>query len=264
MKSPIRAPHWMLLGTEPVRAAIEYARMRSMNVGALPRGDGHSVVIFPGLAADHRAIGPLLRLCRQLGYAARDWDRGVNTGPRGDVEAWLDELACHVDALTAARAGTMSLIGSSLGGFYAREVAKRLNGRVRQVITVGTPFAGKAELTNAGWIYRMVCGRPPAFDEALLARLRTPPDVPTTSVFSRSDGIVAWQTCVQSDGGEHTENIEVAGSHCGLGWNANVFSIIADRLRQPEKGWRPYAETAKVRIQAAAAAASCLTQGQAG
>jgi pimeloyl-ACP methyl ester carboxylesterase len=266
MSPPITAPNWMLLGSEPVRAAFEYARMRSMDIGALPRGDGHAVVIFPGLAASHTSIEPLLRLCRRLGYAARDWGRGLNTGPRGDVLAWLDDLAGHVEQLTAAHGGKISLIGWSLGGIYAREVAKRLDARVRQVITVGTPFAGKAEHTNAAWIYRLLNGRAPTFDETLMARLRMPPRVPTTSVFSRSDGIVAWQACMQ-DGGHGmrcVENIEVAGSHCGLGWNTRVFSIIADRLRQPENAWQPYAKASVRAMRDAAAAAPCRGQGQAG
>jgi pimeloyl-ACP methyl ester carboxylesterase len=232
----------MWLGTEPVRAAIEYARMRTMDSSALPRGDGHPVVVFPGLGANHRSIAPLIRLCRQLGYDAHDWGRGFNTGPRGELGAWFDELALHVDALAGAQARTMSLIGWSLGGFYAREVAKRLNGRVRQVITVGTPFAGNAEHTHVAWFYRLINGRAPAFDDATMAALRTPPDVPTTSLFSRSDGIVAWQACLHS-GGSRAENVEVAGSHCGMTWNPRVFSIIADRLGQPENAWRPHAES---------------------
>jgi pimeloyl-ACP methyl ester carboxylesterase len=242
MSTPIRAPHWLLLGTEPVRAAIEYLRMRSMDIASLPRGDGHPVVIFPGLAANEVSTAPLVRLCTQLGYAACDWGRGFNTGPRGNVAAWLDDLADHVDALAAGHARTMSLIGWSLGGFYAREVAKRLNGRVRQVITVGTPFAGRAEHTNVAWFYRLVNGGPPPFEDELLARFRMPPSVPTTSVFSRSDGIVAWQACVQRGGGACAENIEVDGSHCGIGWNPKVFAIIADRLSQPENAWRPHAK----------------------
>jgi pimeloyl-ACP methyl ester carboxylesterase len=262
MNPTITAPNWILLGTEPVRAAIEYARMRSMNVSSLPRGDGHPVVVFPGLAANHQSISPLLHLCKNLGYAASDWGRGFNTGPRGDLDAWIDELAHDVERLAAPHARKMSLIGWSLGGIYAREVAKRLQGRVRQVITVGTPFAGTPEHTNVAWIYRILNGRAPTLDDALMARLRTPPDVPTTSVFSRSDGIVAWQACMHSGchGALRSENIEVAGSHCGLGWNTRVFSIIADRLRQPENGWRPYAEA--VEQPRAAAAAGCSAQGQ--
>lgn len=258
MNTPIQAPHWMLLGSEPVRAAVEYLRMRSMDITSMPRGDGHPVVVFPGLGANEASTAPLVRLCRKLGYAARDWGRGFNTGPRGDVAAWLDELAGHVDGLTAPDARTISLIGWSLGGFYAREVAKRLHRRVRQVVTVGTPFAGRAEHTHAAWFYRLVNGRAPAYDDALMKQLRTPPHVPTTSVFSRSDGIVAWQACLQN-GGPCAENIEVDGSHCGLGWNPRVFTIIADRLCQPESAWRPYAGHVPLKPHKKAAAAACMT-----
>jgi hypothetical protein len=243
MLQPITAPNWMLLGAEPVRSAFEYMRMRRVSMAALPRGDGHPVIVFPGLAADHRSIASMLGLCKQLGYAARDWGLGINTGPRGGLDAWFDELARHVDALAAPHRTTMSLIGVSLGGICAREVAKRLPRRVRHVITLGTPFAGRAEHTNAVWLYRLLNGgRVPQFDDALLARLRASPDVPTTSVFSRSDGVVAWQACLHEEGARHAENIEVASSHCGLGWNAQVLAIVADRLHQPEGAWRPYAQ----------------------
>jgi pimeloyl-ACP methyl ester carboxylesterase len=239
--APAGAPAWHLLGLEPLRAALEYVGMRLMDKEALPPGDGHPVVIFPGLAADQRSVGPLKDFCEQLGYTAYDWGRGFNTGPQGDVDTWIDELAQHVRHLVRAHRQPVSLVGWSLGGIYAREVAKKLTGRVRRVITIGTPIAGSAEQTNASWIYRVVNGQKPVLDESLLARLGTAPDVPTTSIFSRSDGVVAWQACIQDGSAPHTENIEVAGSHCGLGWNAEVLSIIADRLRQPVDGWQRHA-----------------------
>lgn len=232
------APTWRLLGIEPARAIMEYAGMRLMNKAALPCGDGHPVVIFPGLAADRRSIEPLKDFCDELGYAAYDWGRGFNTGPQGDLDAWLDELARHVLELTGAHEEPMSLIGWSLGGVYARELAKKLTGRVRQVITIGTPFAGSAEQTHASWAYRLLSGQEPTLSPAMMARLRTAPDAPTTSMFSRSDGVVAWQACIQDGDADHTENIEVDGSHCGLGWNSEVLSIIADRLRQPMGAWQ--------------------------
>jgi pimeloyl-ACP methyl ester carboxylesterase len=237
-RGPGSAPALTLLGIEPLRAALEYASMRFMNKAALPLGDGHPVVIFPGLAADQRSIGPLKDFCEQLGYVSHDWGRGFNTGPQGDVDAWIAELAQHVRELTGAHRQPVSLIGWSLGGIYAREVAKKLEGRVRQVITIGTPFAGSAAQTNVSWVYRLVNGQPPVLDDSLMARLRTAPDVPTTSIFSRSDGVVAWEACIQGGDAPHTENIEVDGSHCGLGWNPEVLSIIADRLRQPGDAWQ--------------------------
>ena len=127
----------------------------------LPPGDGHPVVIFPGLAADRLSTKPLKNFCEQLGYTAYDWGRGFNTGPQGDVDAWLDELAQHVRELTSTQRQKVSLIGWSLGGIYAREVAKILRGRVRQVITIGTPFAGTTEQTNVAWVYRLVNGQKP-------------------------------------------------------------------------------------------------------
>jgi len=235
----VAAPHWTALGSEPVRAVLEYARMRMMTRRAFPRGDGHPVIIFPGLAADRHSIGPLTRFCRQLGYAASDWGRGFNRGPQGDVDAWIDDLAQHVGDMARPHHQTMSLIGWSLGGIYAREVAKKLSGRVRQVITIGTPFAGTAEQTHVSWVYRLVNGQQPMLDDALMTRLRQAPDVPTTSIFSRSDGIVAWQACIQSGRSKRTENLEVTGSHCGLGWNTQVLSIIADRLGLPANQWQP-------------------------
>ncbi|HEY0858624.1 MAG TPA: alpha/beta hydrolase [Albitalea sp.] len=213
------APPLALLGVEPLRAVLEYASMRLMNKDALPAGDGHPVVIFPGLATDRHSIGPL---------------KGF----------WLDELSRHVCELTSEHDDSVSLVGWSLGGIYARELAKKLPRRVRQVVTIGTPFAGTAEQTNVAWVYRLVNGQKPALDEALVERLRTPPAVPTTSIYSRTDGVVAWQACLNPEPLPHVENIEVDGSHCGLGWNPKVLSIVADRLRQPEGAWRPHASAA--------------------
>lgn len=230
---PTPPPSWTLLGSEPLRAALEYALMRRMDREALPRGDGHPVVIFPGLATDERSTAPLHRFCESLGYPTLDWGRGFNTGPRGDLDAWLDMLAQDVVALTRPYGRPASLIGWSLGGIYAREVAKRIPGKVRRVITIGTPFAGTPEQTNVAWLYRLLNGESATLDESLIERLRTPPDAPTTSIFSRSDGIVAWQACVQGAGHAHTEDVEIDGSHVGMGWNPDTLSIVADRLSTP-------------------------------
>ena len=133
----------------------------------------------------------------------------------------------------------MTLIGWSLGGLYAREVAKLLDGDVRQVITIGTPFAGSADSTNAGLFYRLLNGQKALLDPTTAARVATAPAVPTTSIYSKSDGVVSWQACVQKGSGQ-VQNIEVDGSHCGLGWNRKVWAVVADRLSQPDRAWRPY------------------------
>lgn len=237
------SPSLALLALEPIRAALEYTASRLAQHEHLPPGDGHPVVIFPGLAADKMAVGPLRGFCEKLGYAAYDWGRGVNTGPQGDLEEWIEELCADVLAHQREHGRRVSLVGWSLGGIYAREVAKKIPRAVRQVVTLGAPFGGSGEHTNVGWLYRLLSGQAPVVDEALGQRLCTPPDVPTTAIYSRTDGVVAWQCCVEREAA-HLESIEVnEASHVGLVWNTRVWSILADRLSQPEGRWQPYRGT---------------------
>lgn len=240
MSTSLHAPPPLAwFGMEPMRALYEYACMRHADLSRLPRGDGHPVVVFPGLASSERSLGPLIDCCSALGYATCDWGRGYNLGPRGDVDAWIDGLAGDVERVAGRHGRAASLIGWSLGGIYAREVAKRVPGQVRRVITIATPFAGSGTDTHVGWLYRLVNGRWPALDAALAGRLRTPPPVPCTSIYSRSDGIVPWQDCIDAEidadaaadpRAATRENVEVDGSHSGMGWNPRVLAIVADRL----------------------------------
>jgi pimeloyl-ACP methyl ester carboxylesterase len=200
-----------------------------------PRGDGHAVLVFPGLAASDVSTAPLRRYLRDQGYDARAWDLGRNLGPGNGV---LE--ACH-DKIRQLRAETgrkVSLIGWSLGGIYARETAKLAVEDVRQVITLGTPFAGPPKATNAWQVYELASGEK-VEDRVDTFDLKTAPPVPTTSIYSRTDGIVAWQCSVQAPGGA-TENIEVEASHIGLGVNPAVLYAIADRLAQAEGEWVPF------------------------
>ena len=229
-----------LLGTEPWRATFELMRSAWSSHAAAPPGDGHRVVMFPGLGSSTWAIAPMIRHCRRLGYEAQDWGRGVNTGPEGDVDVWLHELAAELKLVAHAAHQTVTLIGWSLGGLYARELAKVAGTRVRQVITVGTPFNADADYTRAGWLFSLLSGHPIDFDERLVCRLRAPPAVPTTSIYSRQDGVVAWQTCTHDQRYSQTQDVEVASSHLGMGWNPVVLSIVADRLAQQPGHWRPF------------------------
>jgi pimeloyl-ACP methyl ester carboxylesterase len=236
----VQRPSLALLGVEPIRAALELARHKLVKFETTTRGDGHAVVIFPGLCADGTSVATLREHCRELGYDAFDWGQGFNTGPRGDLDAWLHALKSQVVELLAGHNRPATLIGWSLGGLYAREIGKLMAPRVRQVITIGTPFNAKADHTNVGWLYRLLSGSSSAMNPALIRRLRTPPPLRTTSIYSRSDGVVAWQTCRHDKRSRLVQDIEVGGSHIGLGWNRDVLAAVADRLGQPRGPWRHY------------------------
>ena len=172
-----------------------------------------------------------------------DWHRGFSTGPKGDLDRWLEDLAAHT-AKVLGEQDKATLIGWSLGGLYAREVGKLLAPQVRQVITIGTPFNAEADHANVGWLFRLLSGTSAAFDPALSRRLRMPPPLPTTSIYSRSDGVVAWETCRHAKLGRQVQDIEIKGSQIGMGWNPAVLQIVGDRLGQHPANWQPYRHAA--------------------
>jgi pimeloyl-ACP methyl ester carboxylesterase len=200
-----------------------------------PRGDGHAVVVFPGLAASDLSTLPLRAFLRERGYRPHGWELRFNLGPREGVLAQSLE---HVRRIRRETGRKVSLVGWSLGGVYAREIAKLLSDDVRSVITLGTPFTGHPRANNAWRIYEFASGHS-LDDLEQIERVREAPPVPTTSVFSRSDGIVAWQCCVQKRGAL-SESIEVTASHIGMGLNPAAWFVLADRLSQAEGEWRPF------------------------
>jgi pimeloyl-ACP methyl ester carboxylesterase len=230
-----RRPALTLFASEPVRATLEAVQALG-RWQARPRhvGRDHTVVLFPGLGTDGLTLWPLRRHLNRAGFRALDWGQGLNTGPRGDVDAWLAQLADAVEE-RAAPVREFSLVGWSLGGFYARELAKRWPDRVRQVVTIGTPFNGSVDDTNVGWLFRLLNGQRPPNEAALRARLAEPPPVPTVSLYSRRDGVVAWQACTHEQTSPQVRDIEVQASHMGMGWSpevlARVTAVLAARRR---------------------------------
>lgn len=218
-----------MLAIEPFRALLELAQSQFVGSPAHPTGDGHAVVLFPGLGADHSYMAPLAKHCERLGYTTHHWGRGRNIGPSGSPTSWLRQLAADVDELVRHHRERVTLIGWSLGGLYAREVAKALSARIRQVITLGTPSANLSDSTNVGWLYELLSGASDEVSRSLAMTLRTLPPVPTTSIYSRSDGIVAWQACRVTPGPQ-AENVEVESSHLGLVWHPEVLRVVAERL----------------------------------
>ncbi|MET0310812.1 MAG: alpha/beta hydrolase [Burkholderiaceae bacterium] len=239
---PLAAPSLALLVTEPLRALFDYASSR-VGAGAHKLGDGHPVIVYPGLGGGAFTTSQLRRYLAESGFAPHDWGQGVNTGPVGDLDTWLGTLEKQVDELYAAHGRKVSLVGWSLGGIYARELAKRMPGKVRQVITLGTPFGALGEANHASRVYRLLNGDTAQLTPQLQARLRRPPNVPTTSIYSRSDGVVCWQGCVEKDG-PRSESIEITASHLGMVSHPGVLRTVAERLAQREGRWRAAAARA--------------------
>jgi pimeloyl-ACP methyl ester carboxylesterase len=204
----------------------------------LSSGDGHPVLVLPGFMADDRSTAALRFHLRRLGYVTHGWRLGRNIGP---TKAALDGMTNLVDDLVDRNGRKVSIVGWSLGGVYARELARRQPALVRTVITLGSPFRlTDARQTRTARMYgryqpwHLPDYQPPTY---------VPPDgplaMPSTAVYTRTDGIVAWRACVQ-DVGPQRENIEVFGSHCGLGHNPAVVYAVTDRLARAEGDWAPF------------------------
>ena len=233
----VAAPSLALLALE-LRAPLELGSLLPAwpLLQRAPRGDGHTVMIFPGLSANDATTLPLRRYLGSLGHDTCGWTQGFNFGPRPGVL----ERAKEGVAQAAQRSGRkLSLIGWSLGGVYARELAKEMPDCVRGVITLGSPFAAHHRSTNAWRIYELASGRRIEREQENYD-LPAAPAVPTTSIYSRTDGIVAWQGSIQQADHGQTENIEVVASHIGLGFNPSAWWAVADRLAQPEGQWTPF------------------------
>lgn len=232
----------LLLATEPVRALAD-AGAFAASLPLLrwaPRGDPHPVLVLPGLLASDTSTVPLRGWLRRLGYPVVGWALGRNRGPTREV---VDALPPLVQRLAAEHAEPVSIVGWSLGGIFARELALRCPRQIRQVISLGSPFAPlqrQADRTAGTRAYhryaeRDVADRIPRFDRAV----RRPLPVPSTSVYSRGDGVVDWRACLQPVG-PTSENVAVHGSHLGMGHNPAVLWVVADRLAQPAGKWRQF------------------------
>ena len=202
-----------------------------------PRGDGHPVLALPGFLASDLSMAPMRRYLKELGYDAYAWNMGRNFGGVASKRDALRNLLTRIHE-TAGR--KVSLVGWSLGGIYARDLALQLPDMVRSVITLGSPFTNDVRATNATRLYEALSGEGiddnPEIQKAIAGDL----PVPATSIYSRTDGIVNWHTSMLRPS-ETAENIEVYfASHVGLGVNPAALWAVADRLAQAEGEFRQF------------------------
>jgi hypothetical protein len=239
-EGPLSGPSARLFLTEPARglAGLAALPLAAGWLASAPRGDGHGVLVLPGLLASDTSTAVLRRYVGRLGYRVLGWQLGRNVGPTDRV---LQALPRALADLAERTGGPVSVIGWSLGGIYARELARQQPELLRQVITLGSPFRlTDPRQSRADWSYRRRSHLHATGHSVPTAEeISRPIEVPSTAVYSRQDGIVSWQACVEPQTALH-QNVEVRCGHLGFGADAATLWLIADRLAAPASARPPF------------------------
>ncbi len=239
-KENVKKPGLFWLATEGLRAGLELGSFFPYKLFADDESevDLHPVIALPGFLSSDASTKPMRDYLEKLGYHTFGWGLGRNFGNEADLDPLLD-LA---DSLYSQYRMKISLIGWSLGGIFARQMAKANPHLIRQVITLSSPFNGVTEKTRVGWIHKLITNADAhdAVDPAFLADIPRPAPVPTTAIYTKQDGIVPWPNCMELEPSDIHQNIEVIGSHMGLGFNPLVMEIIKDRLQYRRENWVKY------------------------
>ncbi len=192
-----------------------------------PRGDGRAAIAFPGWKAPDVTTAPLRAYLRSVGHDARGWGLGVN---QGDVEARRDDMVIAVRELAEKTGRAVNLLGWSLGGVIAREVAREAPESVHRVVIYGSPVVGGPTHTAGVGTY----------DPAEVERIRElqieldttdPVRVPITAIFTRNDTVVDWRACIDRYSLDVT-TVEVGSTHVGLGIDPDVWLVVAKALAE--------------------------------
>jgi pimeloyl-ACP methyl ester carboxylesterase len=230
--------------TELPRTFIEMTSLLTSlsSLSRMPRGDKHAVMVLPGFLMGDRSTAMLRQYLAYLGYNALPWKLGRNTGR---LDIMQKHLLTRLAEVFESYEGDVSLIGQSLGGVYARELSRLFPARIRQVITLGSPFGVRNAGSANALVRRLFEGQTGMSVAQMRETISTrdpslTPPVPVTAIYSKGDGIVNWRVCREIQEDHETQNIEVNGSHCGMGFNAQIYRIIADRLAQPTDSWQRY------------------------
>lgn len=249
-------PPLHLYATDFMRSGVDYWALTASGplLSTVPRGDRHPVLVLPGFMTSDLSTVTLRTMLRSAGYRAHGWRLGRNIGPSAAI---VEGLRNRLDGLTRTYGQPISVIGWSLGGIFARQLAREAPDQVRQVITLGSPIRlARHDQSWAGSLYARFAPVHITELDLPLERDAPPLPVPATSIYSRIDGIVAWQTCLDEPGPQ-AENIAIWASHFGFGHHPAAIWAIADRLAQRRGEWRPFEPPALLRAAFPAADTPC-------
>jgi len=219
-----------------------------------PVGEQHGILVLPGGGVGDGLTALMRWALRRQGYDARGWELGRNFGAN---EKRLAGMRARVDELYAAHNKKITVIGWSLGGNYARMLARDRPEKVRQVITLASPY----RMVESDRFAPFPRERWDRFVRAHAAELnllqvhehdQPPLTVPATSIYSRTDGVAPWELSIDETGpnagNPRAENVRVRGTHSGIGVNPAALAVILDRLAQPEDQWRPFTPIRSLRF----------------
>lgn len=220
-----RPPSKRLWAAEFPRAAWSLAtwpRHRAA-LAAAPRGDGRHVILLPGLFNSDLSLTVMRRYLCRLGYRAEGWGLGRNFGVRtvgSDAERLTERIVRVGEAV--------SLVGVSLGGILARLMAHRHPDLIREVVTVASPYAGDPRATNVWRAFELVTGErlDDPVVQARMAEIARPLQVPTTAIWSASDGLVSGAICHDPS----ARSVEVRSSHYLVQMRPEVLIAVAKAL----------------------------------
>jgi len=204
----------------------------------MPKGDGHTVLVLPGFMTGDTATAYLRRKLRQFGYNSQPWNLGINLGPGSGKNLDL-RLDAKIKELYLTSGHRISIVGWSLGGVLARELARRFPLMIRQVISLASPISGSMESTSLWDVYLKYFGKNLCVEdlERRAERMRQSiPNVPFTSIYTEQDGVIAWQIA-RVEETELSQNIVVGGSHFGILFNPRALFVICDRLSLADDCW---------------------------
>jgi len=227
--------------------ALSEAALFWVNAACYPwqrceNGQAKPVMLIPGFGVGDLSLLPLASFCNWLGHRARFVGIVANAGC---PSLMLERLEAKLGQIFRENGAPVVVIGHSLGGLYARELAHRHPEQIERVITLGAPvnpplnscnttlsvMADCLAALNGRWKECLTgscsCG-------ATLAVRRMPP-VPVTAIYSRTDGIVDWKGCIGQSDSATLDHVEVMGSHFGMALSLDVFRIIAERLAWPRE-----------------------------
>src|SRR5690606_16202770 len=215
---------------QETRCIPELARLALHWRQIVPAPDvvGQPILLLPGFGASDWMMEPLRRYLMHHGHRVYRWGLGRNHGRLGEL---LPDLRQRVQAIVEKRGEPIQVVGWSLGGYMAREIGREKPEWFRHLITLGSPVFGGAKYTIFQSRYRRQGVDLDAIAARIEERFSTPLQVPVTAIYTKTDGIVCWQACLDHRS-PHVRHLEVSGSHTGLIYNPDTLKLVEQSVRE--------------------------------